>query len=308
MLWKELHVGRATMLSRWVGRFVAVLAVAALAYPTLNLAADALAELARFGFGNHEWDDARQAFNYYLRSVTAGLYIVAMLGIAGSAAGGITGEREADTWTSLMATTLTDGEIVLAKMAGALWSGRFLLGILLSHWMLGVVVGSVHPLGLLTVLAELAVYAWFAAALGTYASLRLATTVKATSVTIAVLALLNGGYLFCCFPAIPEAPVVIAGCSPMVLTLSLVSYAEVSRAFAPGKGPVAEVAGWVVLLILVSISLYAFLAIVLTNQAEEDFAEAIDRPRRTGPRSGPSRRIPDESPDSGEPDDAIRWL
>ena len=60
----------------------------------------------------------------FLHGVVPLLYVLGILGVAGSAAASITSEHEEDTWVSLTATDLTGREIVFAKLLGALKRGR----------------------------------------------------------------------------------------------------------------------------------------------------------------------------------------
>jgi hypothetical protein len=63
------------------------------------------------------------------RRTGAGLSLLGLVAVTGMAATSVTGERERGTWTSL-AMTLVDGrEVVRAKVAGALWAVRGLLGL-----------------------------------------------------------------------------------------------------------------------------------------------------------------------------------
>ena len=83
----------------------------------------------------------------------------------------MTAERERDTWISLVATPLTGREIVRAKLLGAVWGVRHAAAVAALLGLAGALAGSVHPVGLVLVAAELAAYAAFAAALGTWVSL-----------------------------------------------------------------------------------------------------------------------------------------
>ena len=63
---------------------------------------------------------------WFLYGVVPLLYVLGILGVAGSAAASITSEHEEDTWVSLTATDLTSREIVFAKIIGAMRRGRSL--------------------------------------------------------------------------------------------------------------------------------------------------------------------------------------
>jgi hypothetical protein len=91
--------------------------------------------------------------------------------VAGTAAESIVVERERDTWSGLIATPLTGRDILRAKMLGILWKSRVLWIILLAMWIVGLLSGSVHPLGLLAAVVALGVWSWLLLSIGIYASL-----------------------------------------------------------------------------------------------------------------------------------------
>ena len=96
---------------------------------------------------------ARLELNLALRQLTS----ILALGLATAACGfgleGVARERRGDTWTGLLATPLTGGEIVRGKVLGALWRTRETAALLLVLWGLGLATGAVHPLGFLAVIA-----------------------------------------------------------------------------------------------------------------------------------------------------------
>ena len=110
-------------------------------------------------------------------------------------------EREKDAWTSLTVTPLEGQEILTGKMLGAFWRVRGMLAALLVVWLIGLICGAVHPLGFLLAIVATVDRPAFIAVLGTYVSLRSRSSARAIAATIAILVFLNGGYLFCCAPA-----------------------------------------------------------------------------------------------------------
>ena len=74
----------------------------------------------------------------------------------------------------------------------------------------------------------------FFAILGTYVSLRFKSSARAIATTIAVLVFVNGGYLFCCMPLIdgPDVILVLAGCTPMIVTSAPFSARELDLFFS----------------------------------------------------------------------------
>ena len=153
-----------------------------------------------------------------------------MLGVASDAAASITTEHERDTWISLIATPLTGTEIVRGKLLGALWSTRHTAVVLVLLWVAGVAAGSVHPLGLLLVALELAAATWFAAALGTWVSLRSTDSMRALSRTLACLLVASGSTLLVTLPLLSFRPLAGhggLGTSRCCSRRPLASYADV---------------------------------------------------------------------------------
>ena len=93
-----------------------------------------------------------------------------MLEVAASSAVSLTGEREKDTWISLATTLLTPAEIVRAKQFGAVWSARRVGLALLAMWAAGLLLGAIHPLGVLAAAIYITVIAWLIATIGVFAS------------------------------------------------------------------------------------------------------------------------------------------
>ncbi len=199
MLWKERYVSRTSLVTKVMTALVVLALAALLGYTTYEWAAPAFAEVATYGYGTG-MDRARPDFNRYLRILCTVLYAVLYFGVASAAAGGVSREREEDTWTSLIATPLDGAEILRAKMVGAVWGMRWLAGVLLGLWLVGLAAGSIHPLAFVAVAIETAVFVGFATALGTYISLRARSSARALTATVGVLIILNGAYLMCCIP------------------------------------------------------------------------------------------------------------
>ena len=90
--------------------------------------------------------------------------------MAASSAVSLTGEREQDTWISLATTLLTPGEIIRAKHLGAIWTARWIGLAVLVMWAAGIVLGTIHPLGVLAAACYVVVVARLIATMGVLAS------------------------------------------------------------------------------------------------------------------------------------------
>src|SRR5262249_46327091 len=129
---------------------------------------------------------------------------------------------------SLISTPLEGGEILPAKMIGSAWKYRFVALGLLVLWLIGLPVGAVHPIGVIASAIEMGGFLGFAAALGTFLSLKGKKTSRAQSTTIAILVALNGGLL--CFGSCLMHSILPAfTCTPMIQALSLLSSENVGE-------------------------------------------------------------------------------
>jgi ABC-type transport system involved in multi-copper enzyme maturation permease subunit len=179
MLWKERHIrlsgGLKWLRSRPVALFLSVLLGCFLL--------DAVYPVLESLFTGRQLDRSWAALTDALRASTVVLTLIATLPIAAAAATSLTGEREQDTWTSLATTMLTPGEIIRAKQFGAVWSARWVGLALLVLWSAGLLLGALHPLGVLAAALIVAINAWLTAALGLAASSRARNSIRALAVT-----------------------------------------------------------------------------------------------------------------------------
>jgi hypothetical protein len=280
MFWKELHCTRSGGMLRFLVSVVLLVVAAALVYGTYVNGAPAFAELYDHGYSSEGDYQYRRYFNFYLRTVCTILYIIWCLGVASLAAVGVTGEREEDTWTSLITTPLCGEEILRAKILGAIWGSRAVGLLLAVLWLLGLAAGAVHPLGLLAVAVETTVFVWFAAALGVTVSLSARSSARAQAATIAILATANGLYLFCCIPLRPNDLVWGAAVTPLIEALSLLSYKDIADFY---NDPVPFHVGEAIAACVIAVVLYGAAALILTARAFASFDAKIDRPRSGSP-------------------------
>ncbi|SIO07745.1 ABC-2 family transporter protein [Singulisphaera sp. GP187] len=281
MMWKERYVSRTNLVTKIAVIVIVFAVLCGLGYLTYDFGKPAFVELAANGYGPFHSDPARREFNGYLRVVCTLMYVLLAMAVASSASSGLTSEREEDTWISLVATPLDGLEIIRAKMVGALWAQRWLVGVLVLHWLIGLAAGSIHPLGVLAVALETMVYLWFAVALGTYYSLRSKTSARALVATIGTMILVNGAYLMCCIPSWTSNWLQSVGVTPMVEAISLFSFADfrdLSLGRVRGRGSWESVemiaAGFV------SVLCYTVAALVLTLRALDRFDIEAGRPSR----------------------------
>jgi ABC-type transport system involved in multi-copper enzyme maturation permease subunit len=291
MLWKELHTTRARGFARFIGWLLTLILGGFLAYYAVWFGRDAFLEVWQFGYGGRmDWTTvaARGQFYVFLRGVVPLLYLVGIVTGAGAAAAAITSEHEEDAWVSLTATDLTGREIVLAKLLGSLARARRLWAVLGLLIIAGVGADSLHWLTLPVLALVLAVFGWFAAALGVWVSIQLRSTWRAQFLTIASLLLANvaGQGIINMLSIRGFAPQLWPGFTPyevgklvmntdILQRLSQTSWPHLSRFWDLDDG-----LGWLTIFSIISLMAYAVLAAILTWDALRRFEIVAGRARR----------------------------
>ena len=255
-----------------------VAAVGGMGYLVYRMGIPAFQEVLDYGYGSTGTQAARDALSAGVRFLTVCLYVLMALLLGAGAATGITMEREKDAWTSLTVTPLEGQEILTGKILGALWRVRGMLAALLFVWLIGLICGAVHPLGFLLAIVATSIDLTFIAVLGTYLSLRSKSSARAIAATIAILVFLNGGYLFCCMPAMngPESLLFTAGVTPMILNAAPFSCSDLEW-FLRDPRPARST---FVMTGVLSLAFYGVSAFALLHACLSRFETEVDRPRR----------------------------
>jgi ABC-type transport system involved in multi-copper enzyme maturation permease subunit len=281
ILWKECTstLGRGSVKRTAVVLVITLSAVAGLVFWVYELGVPAFQETFHSGYGATGFFSAIEDFNVSARALTCCLYIVTGLVLGAVAATSVTGEHEADTWVSLMATPLESIEILRGKLLGAFWRVRGLLLALAVVWLAGLACGGVHPLGLLLTAVLTLIDLLFIAALGTFISLGSKTSARAIGLTIGLLVVFNGGYLFCCIPFMdgPESMIVVAGISPLIVTTALFSFQDLDGFMSSAR---AVEQGRLVMTGIISLGWYGIASICLIRMCLERIEAACNRPSR----------------------------
>jgi hypothetical protein len=304
MLWKELHATRGLGLRD----ILVLIEFGCIGLCSLYFAPYAWLELIARGYGTSvgesspssawEWafvlarniplnvGQARAVFNLVLREFTMVCGLILAL-VATEATGlGIAQERDQDTWPGLLATPLTPWEILRAKMIGVLWRLRWPLGLLVGYWTLGLVVGSLHPLGFLAGLLVLSVSTGFVVVLGTTYAIRTSDPRQGRGSCIFLVFLLTfSGLLPRVLPHGVASVLLGAGSSPLLFWLALVSYHDVDSAVRTGSYPQLELLAFdtgegalsVLATCLIGLIGQALAAVLLTRAALRRFDAAAGR-------------------------------
>ena len=277
MRWKEARFGTRGGLVGFIVRGLVALLVLGFAAEAARLVAASVPLPGRGGWSPMH----RSILNEHLRTACTIVYVLALIGTAVSAATSITAERERGTWTDLLASPLEGPEILAAKRAGALRRVRPLVLAFFAIALIGVIPGAVHPLGLLFAAVGMASYLLCAAALGVVVSLHSRTTTSALLLTMGVLFVCHGGYLFCCAVVPIKSEIVAAGCSPALIALSLVSMDDVRSLLESGSSLSLHNRGGTMLIAgMFSVIAYGIGTMACIVVGEASFDAAVPRPAR----------------------------
>jgi ABC-type Na+ efflux pump permease subunit len=309
VLWKEMHTGGLRGLQWLIAVGLALAPVAGLGYGTWLLGCRAFGELWEFGYASSGAGTYihRDQFNGFVRGMTIIFSLMGPLSLAGFVAESVPTERARQTWDSLLATPLTGREILGAKMRGAVWRGRGLLGLLVGLWLIGLALGAVHPLGFLAALVALIATTAFSVALGGRVSLTAKSASHASSCAMLPLLLM---LLSALLPSVvwERVGTVLLGSAStlMIAFLALLSYGDVERIREAGSfrlGLLAGPAGWEP--VWVFFATYALGVIgqavgawLLARSAYRRFDRLIGRPWKSAHGSAPAYRRAESSPES----------
>jgi len=283
--WRERYAARH---GRWARVALALGALGAcglIGYFSIRLGEPAFRELLDYGYGGRP-NDYRREFGEFVTWMTTLIFVAASLGAATAGAVGITSEREGDTWVSLLASPLTAGEVVRAKVFGALWSVRWLGLAWLALVAAGVAAGSVHPAGFVAAGVVAVVDVGFAAAAGTFWSLRCRNSTRAVGWTLATVLFCGGFYAvlirFLVLPfGVTGAPgedyfdSLLVGVTPLMHSVALVSYQTLEEGFH-STGDFRVVYG--ALTVAASVAAYGVAAWLLLDRTVRQFDRIEDRP------------------------------
>ncbi|MDB5353500.1 MAG: hypothetical protein JWN86_4747 [Planctomycetota bacterium] len=176
-------------------------------------------------------DQARVDFNILLRLLTAGILMFMAMIFPGIAAEEIMSERTRETWTGLITTPLTSGEILRSKMRVALWRSRSSLLLLFVLWTLGVAAGSIHPLGFVVSILILASMTWFLMTYGMLSAIRAKDVIPGSNPSLGLFMLLSWTAALPFLIPSRFSTVILGVLSlPFDVSLSLVSYREIRAA------------------------------------------------------------------------------
>lgn len=189
MLWKEYYFER-TMRLGVLGELAFALLVLVCFIPMFIATGVALLNLLESGGGvDHLFHGRMNDVVRFVGTTLAGFVII---GTGVRAANSIAAEQNRQTFESLMATPLSNFEILAAKWLGSATSQRWTFGLLLTIWLLATAAMGLHWLALPLVLLALGILVAFMTSLGLALATISKTSGRATAAAIIGFLALSG--------------------------------------------------------------------------------------------------------------------
>ena len=249
ILWRERYTLRARGLSRLLNNVIWIALGAGVLYGTYHFGRLALAEVRAHGYNSGPSSDARPEFNLlirvfvpssdppidqaridlniYLRILSVGLALFLGVLAMSFAMQGITVERAKETWTSLIATPLSGREILRSKILAALWRMRAALLLLVTLWTVGMIAGSLHPLGVLAAALNLSAWLSFFLVVGALIGIKMKAVTPGSGTPLGLVGLLPWTAIVpFLWPSAVRTVLLGAAALPFSLLASLVSWRE----------------------------------------------------------------------------------
>ncbi len=192
MLWKERYIERGFRLGMLGEGALALVGLACL-FPGLVIAGVIALDAVSGSSGTEQFQLTMRGYTRIMGTVVACLLLV---GIGIRAAGSISSEREKQTFDGLLASLLSNREILWAKWRGSVAALRWLYFMLALVLFLAAATLSLHWSSFLLSLLALAAYIPFMASLGLYFAAATKTGLRAVSgLTLTCLLLAVGPWL-----------------------------------------------------------------------------------------------------------------
>jgi ABC-type transport system involved in multi-copper enzyme maturation permease subunit len=194
--WREIHVEPGSS----GGVLRQLLTVAVLAAVILPFLWICMSSFPFWAFGLHvspysnDFEIFHGMVRVWVATVTGGLGMLMLLRASIRGATAVTGERERDTWVSLLATPLTPAAILRGKWAGCVWGqrrGMYLLG---AVWAAGVLTGATNPIAVWLTGALFVVYLRTFAWLGLCCSITAQNSRTAIARAVTLALFMGGGF------------------------------------------------------------------------------------------------------------------
>ncbi len=129
---------------------------------------------------NDQWNEFAININRWVRIASGIIATLMFFAVSMRAAGAISGERDKDSWISLISTPLSSDEILWGKWWGCVLGMRRIYFVFAIIWSIGLAVGGVRPEMLPLMIISLALYVSAFSWIGLFCSMTARTTMIAS--------------------------------------------------------------------------------------------------------------------------------
>jgi len=196
MIWKEVFVDGGVR-GGCAGAVISLVVLALVFCVPVIIFYNTLIDPPSYGgyrnFGER-WEDFVEGMNVWCRVATGILGFLLMIGAAVRGAGTVSGERDRDTWISLISTPLSAWEMLRGKWLGTILGLRRAFAVLILIWVVSLLIGAVDPPMMLATVICTVVYVCSFAWIGIYCSITARTTLIATVRALLISVFMAGGF------------------------------------------------------------------------------------------------------------------
>ena len=208
VFWREVFVegnSRMGCIGRIIVSIIGVLIFAPMAFIIWNDFISQPTWQVGWNF-NDQWHEFAININRWVRIASGIIATLMFFAVSMRAAGAISGERDKDSWISLISTPLSADEILWGKWWGCVLGMRRIYFVLAIIWSIGLAVGGVRPEMLPLMIIALALYVSAFSWIGLFCSMTARTTMIA-SVRVFFATLFFAGGFWAIVGAISTIPI-----------------------------------------------------------------------------------------------------
>lgn len=190
---------------------------------------------------SQRWHEFSQSINRWVRMVSGIISMLMFFAISMRAAGAISGERDKDSWISLISTPLSADEILWGKWWGTVLGMRRIYLVFAIVWSIGLAVGGVRPEMLPLMILSLALYVSAFSWIGLYCSMTARNTMIASVRAFFATIFFVGAFWVLIFPCslIPISLFRVAG-NPNSMEATVNFFYSLTPSFMVGWLPLFE--------------------------------------------------------------------
>lgn len=235
------------------------------------------------------WNQFTAEMNVWVRVVTGAVTTLMLFAAAVRGAGAVSGEKDRDTWVSLISAPLSADQILWGKWWGCVLGLRRGYAVLVAVWSIGLSIGAVHPATLPLEIAIVAVLVSTFTWVGLFCSMRAKNSLNASIQAFFLALFLAGGFwavlgLCCGLPMsildvrghlADDLAQVVFGCTPPAMAGCPLFRSFVRRDMQPFDFDASDGMGFVSLIL--GLALWAGLSVVFGAVCLTKFRRVTNR-------------------------------